>query len=51
MEFSNPILDAEVTRQLLDERRTRAAVPKIPSTARRHLLARGLRRFADLVDN
>lgn len=51
MEHSSTVIEAEAHRQELAERIARAATPKIPATAHRHLLARGLRRFADRVDN
>lgn len=51
MELSNPVLEAEVNRQQIAERVSRAATPKIPATAHRHLLAQGLRRFADRIDH
>ena len=51
MEFSHVVLDAEVNRQMLNERIARATAPKISSTAHRHPLLRGLRRRADRTEN
>jgi hypothetical protein len=48
MDYGN--LAVEVNRQQLAERVARASNPKIPATAHRHLLAQGLRRFADKID-
>jgi hypothetical protein len=50
MEYGNLTLESEANRQQLAERIARASAPKIPSTAHRHLLAQGLRRFADRID-
>ena len=51
MELNNPVIEAEANRQEIAERISRATAPKIPATAHRHLLAQGLRRFADRIDN
>jgi hypothetical protein len=51
MEFGNLALQSEANRHQIAERIARASTPKIPSTAHRHLLARGMRRFADRVTN
>jgi hypothetical protein len=49
MDYGN--LAVEANRQQLAERVARANAPKIPATTHRHLLAQGLRRFADRIDN
>jgi hypothetical protein len=51
MDFYSSVLEAEVKRRELDERIARARVPKIPSSAHRHLLAQRLHRVADRIDN
>lgn len=51
MELNNPVIEADVNRTEIAERISRACAPKVPATARRHLLAQRLRRFADRVDN
>ena len=51
MEHSNLALEAEANRQQIAERIARAASPKMPATAHRHLLAQRLRRFADRMDS
>ena len=51
MENASPVIEAQVNRSELAERIAHARTPKIPATAHRHLLAQGLRRFADRVDN
>ena len=54
MEQTNLTLQSEANRMQLAERVSRATTPtrtpKIPATAHRHLLAQGLRRFADRID-
>lgn len=51
MELSSPTVEADVNRLEIAERISRASTPKISATAHRHLLARGLRRFADRLEN
>ncbi len=51
MENTNPVIEAQVNRSEIAERIARASTRKIPATAHRHLLAQGLRRFADRVDS
>ncbi len=51
MENASPVVEAIGRRSEIDERISRARTPKIPATAHRHLLAQGLRRFADRVES
>ncbi|CAI9412007.1 hypothetical protein [Nocardioides sp. T2.26MG-1] len=51
MENSNVVLDAEVARQQLAERITRARAPRIPSTTYRSLLVQRMRRVASRLDS
>ncbi len=50
MSFTHVSLNAEIARQELRQRSARAAEPRIPATAYRHLLAQRLRRAADRID-
>ncbi len=47
MEYGHSPLESEAHRRQVAERITRTATPRIPSTTHRHLLTRGLHRFAD----
>jgi len=50
MDTTNIAIEVEANRYRIADRIARAAEPRIPATAHRHLLAQRLRRIADRVD-